>query len=88
MRFYLKQCQWRIQGDALPSPDGTQFVHFCIRFHRKAPVSKIGAPTNGKSWIRHCKMWYILMKSLKEDMYELGISHKGFSFITVKINVI
>ena len=28
-------------------PYGTQFFHFCIHFHRKAPASEVHAPLNG-----------------------------------------
>ena len=37
--------QWRIPP---PSPNGTQFFRFRIRFCRKAPASKVGAPPMGR----------------------------------------
>ena len=41
------------------TPYGTQFIHFHIHFHQKAPMSEVHAPLTGarppyrKSWIRH-----------------------------------
>ena len=59
------------------TPYGTQFFHFRIHFHRKAPTSEVHTPPNecmppyGKSWIRHCVGLYYgayqIVKSCKME---------------------
>ena len=50
-------------------PYGTQFFHFHIHFHRKAPMSEVHAPQNGftppywKSWIRPWLRWELEHKN-------------------------
>ena len=56
--------QWRIYGggarDACP-PGGSKFFQFHAVFGKiwqnrmMAPLRGVGAPSSGKSWIRHCK---------------------------------
>ena len=49
-----------------PPPNGTQFFHFRIHFHQKAPASEVDAPHRvdapyGKSSIRHCEPCLFLL---------------------------
>ena len=59
--LFHRNLQWRIYVQKFPArpPNRTKFFRFYICFHRKAPVSEVGTPSNkgwrppnGKSWIR------------------------------------
>ena len=70
LKVYLRQ--WRIQGapPAPPPPNRIHFFHFCICFCQKVYALEVGAspngsasPPNGKSWIRHCEILFIVKRT-------------------------
>ena len=60
-----------------PPPNRIQFFHFRIHFCQTVPTLKVGAPPNGKFWIRH---WWLLWNWQHHDF--LMSKKKWFYFIS------
>ena len=54
-----------LRGRKGRAPPGSKFFRFHAVFGKNwqnrmlAPPRGVGAPSSGKSWIRHCSLWYI-----------------------------